>query len=283
MTSLLVALTVLAGEPALSPHENRPPQFHDATDTWGCQVGVTCTLDIDVTDADGDPLTLTTTPLPAGATLLPNGTGGEYDSNAKGSQKRLALQLKATADQTGEYPVTITASDGITTTTHDVTIEVTQEWEVYAMPGLSALSYDPRQLADTGGYAGASVECLIASWAHRNNKHGPSHGRVYVDLDLLFPLSGHGGNMYAYTAGADLTIERNPSRRFLLPYFGAEVGGIHSAALGDYFVAIPYGGVHVWADRNVWVDVSGGYVLPGRNLDQLSGAWTKAGLDMSFW
>jgi hypothetical protein len=151
------------------------------------------------------------------------------------------------------------------------------------MPGLSYATYQPRATLDTYGYQGASVEFIVGSWAHRNNRHGPSHGRYYIDLDLLFPLSGRGGNLFAYTAGVDLTLERNPSRRFLLPYYGVELGGVHSAELGNYFIAVPYGGVHLWADRNLWVNVSGGYVFPGRDLDQLSGLWAKAGLDVTFW
>ncbi len=283
MPLTLVAALAMLASPGAGTQENRPPEFTNPTDSWSCRVGSTCTLDVAVRDADGDPLSVTTSALPSGATFVRTDHSSPSTTSDHASIRTFALTWKPTADQSGEFPLAFTASDGQATVSQSVTLEVSEEWEVYALPGVQAVSYWPRQSIDTGGYQGASVECLGIAWAHRNNKHGPSHGRVYLDLDLLFPTSGHGGNLYAYTIGTDLTVERNPSRRFLLPYFGAEVGGIHSAALGDYFVAIPYAGLHLWADRSAWVNVSGGYVLPGRNLDRLSGAFAKAGLDLSFW
>jgi hypothetical protein len=249
-------------------------------------VATTCEFRFSVRDEDRDPVAVTSTGLPAGAVLTesfePNPGYRSPDADRPLVHHYL-ISFKPTADQTGQYPVVLTASDGALTATRETTLEVEQEWEVYSMPGVQYITYQPRALLSSQGYQGASVEFLGEAWAHRNNKHGPSHGRAYVDLDLLFPTSGHAGNLYAYTLGTDLTLERNPSRRFLLPYFGAEIGGVHSSLLHDYFIAVPYAGLHVWADRNLWINVSGGYLLPGRNLDQLSGAFAKAGLNASFW
>jgi hypothetical protein len=281
--ALVVVLLALATTRV--PEDNHPPEFTSIPDSWHCEVDMTCTLVVSVRDVDGDTLTVTANPLPEGATFLRTDVwgSGPAPSGDRSTNRTYTLKMKPTADQTGEYPVNFTVSDGQTPVIQQVMLEVTEEWNVYALPGVQAMTYWPRQSIKDNGYEGISVECVSTAWAHRNNRHGPSHGRVYVDLDLLFPASGHGGNMYAYTLGADLTVERNPSRRFLLPYFGAELGGIHSSSLGNYFIIVPQAGVHVWADRNLWVNVAMGYVLPGRDLDHLSGAWAKAGLNLSFW
>src|SRR6185312_14385186 len=122
------------------------------------------------------------------------------------------------------------------------------------------------------------------SWVHRNENHGPSHVRIYVDLDLLAPVNSTlRGNLYSYTLGCDLSIERNPKRRFLIPYYGVEAGGLYQAQYGQVLQVVPFAGVHLWESRNIWVNASAGYLLPGRELDALGGFRGKLGMDFSLW
>ena len=164
------------------------------------------------------------------------------------------LSLKPTADQTGEFPITFTASDGQSSVTQAVTLEIEEEWEVYSLPGVQGLSYWPRQSAGhrrlPGRVRGVPRRRLgdtaITSTA-------PAMGASTSTSTCCSHSPATAATCTRTRSVATLTIERNPSRRFLLPYFGAEVGGIHSAALGDYFIVVlpSTRRLHLWADRSL--------------------------------
>jgi hypothetical protein len=167
-----------------------------------------------------------------------------------------------------------------------VTILVTEEWETFFMPGVQYSLWLPESRGEYGIIQGVSIQYLVAAWIHRNENRGPSHGRFYVDIDLL--RSTESPNLgIAYSFGLTLSFERNPKRQFLIPYFGAEVGGIyHKPKEGKNIHAAqvnPLGGLSIWASQNIFVNVTVGYLVPFSHLEQLRGLRVKAGLNFSFW
>jgi hypothetical protein len=132
---------------------------------------------------------------------------------------------------------------------------------------------------------GVSMEFLAVSWIHRNDNRGPSHGRVFVNLDVLSSVEKGVGTAFSPTVGIDLSLERNPSRRYLLPYFGVESGALFQKDLGRVGIVTPTAGLHVWASPNLFVNLTGGYLLPvsAQHFDDLRGVRAKAGIDFSFW
>ena len=244
------------------------------------EVGEPERISISARDPAGTHLTVTATDLPSGATL-------ELDPPQKqGCETTVhgTIIWTPTYDDLGKHTVRFTATTDRDKVEVVQVAEVVEEFRSFMMPGLQYSVYLPKAMTGTGGFQGASAEFLLDSWVHRNENHGPSHVRIYADLDLLVPVNSTvRGNLYSYTLGCDLSIERNPKRRFLIPYYGVEAGGLYQAQYGQVLQVVPFAGVHLWESRNIWVNASAGYLLPGRALDALGGFRGKLGVDFSLW
>ena len=172
-------------------------------------------------------------------------------------------------------------------------IEVVDEWETFFMPGVEYSAHFPHNDRDFGTLHGVAIQYLIGGWVHRNDQRGPSHGRVYVDIDLLKSTVASELGV-AYALGLTLSFERNPRRRFLLPYFGFETGGLYETKRRaeetagpdrqlHVFQVTPLAGLHLFASQSVFVNVSAGYVVPFWNVEDLRGLRVKAGINVALW
>jgi hypothetical protein len=144
----------------------------------------------------------------------------------------------------------------------------------------------PEDRDEFGVIQGVSIQYLVAGWIHRNENRGPSHGRFYIDIDLV--RSSESSNLgIIYSMGLTLSFERNPKRQFLIPYFGVELGGIYQKPEdGEKIHAAqvnPLGGISIWASQNFFFNVTAGYMVPFSHMEQLRGLRVKAGMNVSFW
>jgi len=190
---------------------------------------------------------------------------------------------KPTLDDAGSNEVIVrvkTDLDGWREYTYN--LRVRDEWETFWMPGVGYAVHFPVNKARYGMLHGASIEYLIAAWIHRNDNRGPSHGRVYLDIDLLQSTEDLDPAL-AYHLGLNLSIERNPKRRFWIPFFGVEAGGFYHKTTGNIVQATPLAGLHLWSDQNLFVNVTGGYLFPFTHLEELRGWRVKLGMNLSFW
>jgi hypothetical protein len=157
------------------------------------------------------------------------------------------------------------------------------KWETFLMPGAQYSLYLPSAKGIYGTFHGFSFELLLAAWIHQNENRGPSHGRVYINTDLLGSTRDGVGKLLTYTLGVDLSFERNARREFLIPYYGLDVGGLYLASIGHVFTFNPFVGVRAIGTRNVFVNLTAGYLFPTDRLDDLVGWRFKAGVDFSLW
>lgn len=195
------------------------------------------------------------------------------------------------ANQVGEYPIVVHASDGQKATSQRGTIAVRaterpiaagDEWTSFLLPGLGYSIYAPRDDANTV-FHGLNLEVVIAAWIHRNDNRGPSHGRVYLNAELLNATGINVPLMFAYSAGLSLSFERNPQRTWLIPYYGVELGGIVHNQIGSYFQTTPYAGVHLFSNPNVFLGTRLGYRLVPSRIDDLAGLHFGVVADFSIW
>jgi len=242
-----------------------------------------------VVDPDGDPMTVTAEGLPAAARLRvsdPRPLAEEDGPPAKEQKARVREVLltwrPARADR-GSHPIALVVSDGRATERIELDLVVREEWESFFLPGLQYVGYFPAGGDRLGSFNGAAFELVIGSWVHGTDARGPSHGRVYVDLALLDPDRRGAERAFAYGLGFDLSIERNPFRRWLIPIFGVEVGGFHQREAGSFFMTTPFAGAHLFAARNLFVTATAGYVFPGRDIEQLGGWRVRAGVNAVLW
>ena len=153
-----------------------------------------------------------------------------------------------------------------------VKLEVRVDEESGFRPGVGYTFWQPSALAEQHG---TRVQVNFVDWSHQNDRHGPSHGQVYFLADI-FGESG-GGLTVLTGLGFNLSFERNPRREFLIPFFGLDGSFLVRGDAEGEFTLAPYGGLYLWANRNAWVNLHGGYLIPlGASLDTHNGL--RAGL-----
>jgi len=159
--------------------------------------------------------------------------------------------------------------------------EICKPREIYLMPGLQGVVYAPVASAATP-YVGAGVHLAPLQWSHNSDDFGPSQGSVFVQASLLRSESSS-STMSLFEGGTTLSFERNSSRGFMIPYFGATVGALHHAELPDAGYGFPMLGLHAIYNPHVMIDLEGGYVFPFSDLDTLRGPRGDMVARFSMW
>lgn len=258
----------------VSVTENRAPTIGSLW--FEVPAGQPATWFIDAKDPEYAPVTYTIEGLPKGATF-------------EESSGRIVFTPEP--NQVGEYPIVVQASDGQKATTQRGTIAVRQverpaaegdEWTSFLLPGVGYSIYTPRDSANTV-FHGLNLELVVAAWIHRNDNRGPSHGRVYINAELLNATGINVPLMFAYSAGLSLSFERNPQRTWLVPYYGLELGGIVHQGTGAFFQTTPYAGIHLFSNPNMFLGTRLGYRLVPSRIDDLAGLHFGVVADFSIW
>lgn len=255
--------------------ENHAPTFLGEQPRF-INVGDYGSLALTASDPEEDPLTYSASGLPRGATF---------------DKATAMLTWRPSEADIGDHVVRVTASDGSLQTTSDITIHVADrtsqpedEWESYFLPGLGYSMYRPR-LEHLGTFSGPTLEILLAAWIHRNENRGPSHGRVYANVELL--ESDRGEDMpllLSYALGFSLSLERNPRRNFLIPSYGVDFGGMSNDYMGgSHFQSTPYVALHLFSNQNVFVNARAGYRIVPSDMERLAGLHASATADFSVW
>lgn len=224
------------------------------------------------TDADNDPLTYKLSGLPTGA-------------KAEAAEGSVQVSWTPKPNDIGAYTVLATVSDGKTTVTREIKMVVAEEHESFFMPGVGFAFWLPGDVSSYGVFNGFSIEFLAVRWVHQNEKRGPSHGRIYVDFDVLFSTHSAIDPAFVPLLGFDMSFERDPGRRFFIPYFGLEGGALFQKQTTTLGLMTPLAGIHVYSARNVELGVKVGYMLPftSEQFGQVAGLRARAALDVSFW
>lgn len=153
--------------------------------------------------------------------------------------------------------------------------------EAWVMPGGGYNFYFPS--ADSlGSFSGFSPEFLIFNSVNQNDYRGPSHIRLYGSISILQSNKAGVANMLKYGLGLNLSVERNPRRNFLIPYFGLEFGGLTQERFNTLQFT-PMGGVFLYYDHRIIVGAFGGYVYPLNEFERLSGAFINTTINFTLW
>jgi len=270
-------VALLRGTPP--PAGNQPPVLSGGT-TWVIDVAQPPEMHFECKDADGDPLFIEAEGLPSAATFERkiDATDLHGTSHVTGTAR-----WPATVNVLGPRRFTVKCSDGHAEVREEITVKTNEVWDSWMVPGVEYTGYFPAGAAAIGNYNGATLEFEVFAFSHRNDNAGPAIGRFTLDLSLLSSTREKQSVIAIYGAGVDLSFERNPARRWLVPFFGLHLGGLHSDALGSFFEVTPSLGLHVWAGRNVFIDASVGYLLTTEHLDELRGLRASAGIDFALW
>lgn len=150
-------------------------------------------------------------------------------------------------------------------------------------PGALASVYIPNDTGTLGVFMGAGLEIVLYAFTQKGHPWFPSHGRFYFDLEGLGSTQPGVEAMLNGLFGFDISLERTPQRRFLLPVLGAEVGVIFQKQTGTYGWAMPMAGIYLWSSPQVRVAMRGGYLLPTTSDQATRGARLGASVDLAWW
>jgi hypothetical protein len=156
-------------------------------------------------------------------------------------------------------------------------------FETYFMPGAGYSYFIPKGMDSLGNWGGVTIDYLFYAKVEQDDDPGPSHVRWYGKLSIMNSDKEGMKDMFLYSAGVDLSLEKNPNRNYLVPYFGLEFGGISQKQLGSTVQFTPTAGLHVLSHKNLFINIYGGYMYPIRNFDILQGWYGQAGLNFALW
>ncbi len=236
-------------------------------------MGQPSSLTLSVETSPGTRVEFRAVRLPNGATLTPE----PYPS------PRVRVDWTPTEDDLGTFDAIVEATDGRTTVRKEIHYTVSDNWGGLLMPAVGASAFLPRASSDWGAVYGFPIQVVLAGWIRRNPSSGGSHGRVYFQVEPVVaskPRQKVGADV---SFGFEVSFERMPKRRWLVPSWGLRLGDfVHGAAPGGNFWHVtPELGVYLWSDHGIMVTSALGYVVPlGSAFDAMRGPRASLGITL---
>jgi hypothetical protein len=226
-------------------------------------------------DPDGDVLVLTPRAVPLGARLA-------LSDDASG----VSLFWRPTEAEVGEHDLVFEITDGELTTRVKRRVRVLPKWASrgtvhWLVPGAGASAFlthrEPQVFV--GGAFDATLaavrtdgdDAVRCEEGTRHDECVASHHRFYSEFEVLGSTSPHSPALFTYGIGYSGSFELVALRRYLVPHYGLDLGGLVRSGLGHRAETRPYLGLHLWASNALWVNLTLGYRIVPANLADLSG------------
>lgn len=161
------------------------------------------------------------------------------------------------------------------------TREVCVARDIIFMPGVQGVFFAPAAFSENP-FIGGGVQLAPFHWSHNNDNFGPSQGAWFAEVSFLQSNASQ-YVLALYEVGVSLSLERNSSRNWLIPYFGSSLGGTVHKELPSGAYVYPSGGLHLYWHQNLILDIEGGYHFPFSDIDVLRGPRAQATLRFSMW
>lgn len=122
-----------------------------------------------------------------------------------------------------------------------------------------------------GSYLGGGLELVLLGWKNGGPTFGPSDGKIRLGVGVLASTRDSSRLMVPFRIGTALSFETRATRKFLVPYFAVDVGGIYESDLKTRMFADAGLGLYLLHTRTVSIDFEGTYVLPFSAVKELHG------------
>ncbi len=157
------------------------------------------------------------------------------------------------------------------------------EWDDYFMPGVGYKIYAPKNSA-LGTYHGLMTEFVIYARAIGKNsyKHGPARVKTYGNLSIMSSDNSEAKDIFYSNIGLNLSFEGNTDRKYLIPFFGLEVGGLFQRNFST-FQFTPVAGVQLLSTKSVLWNIQGGYQYTNKRFDEYSGYMVGTTFNVLLW
>jgi hypothetical protein len=207
--------------------------------------------------------------------------GVPESAKAAADAESIVVRWTPTDRDVGTHEVTVDVQQGDEEHRRTVSVIVDERGHQLFVPGAMASLFVPNDLQNLGAFAGGGVELVLFSYAEQGSVWVPSHGRFYLDALVLASTHPNIDPMFSVSLGFDLTIERSPGRRYMLPFVGIQTGIAYQKQSSSFGWAMPLVGLYPWASHAVRVAFQGGYLLPTTAAQDVRGFVVMTSLDFA--
>lgn len=161
------------------------------------------------------------------------------------------------------------------------------EWEDYFMPGLGYKVYVPKN-SKLGVYHGVVTEFIFYARAKGRSpkkyraSEGPSRIKTYGNLSMLKSDGEGAKDIFFSNFGVNFSFESKTNRKYLIPYFGLEFGGLNQRNFGTFHFT-PVGGIQLISNESVIWTLNGGFQYTTKKFDEYSGYNIGSTLNIMLW
>ncbi len=158
------------------------------------------------------------------------------------------------------------------------------EWDDYFMPGVGYKTYIPKNQSDLGIYHGVMTEFVIYARAKgiQSKSSGPARIKTYGNLSIMASDNAIAKDIFYANLGLNLSFEGNTGRKYLIPYFGLEMGGLFQRDFSTFQFS-PVGGIQLLSTKTLLWNVQGGYQYTTKKFDEYSGYTFSSTLNVLLW
>ncbi len=186
-------------------------------------------------------------------------------------------------DEAGIHDMSMQVTDGGVQAERKVRVVVEHIRHTFFSPGIVGNIYIPNNPGRLGVFVSGGLEIVLYSFTQKGHPWFPSHGRFYFDIEVAGSTQPGIDAMLNGLLGFDISLERTPQRRFLIPVLGAEAGIMFQKQTGTYGWGMPLAGLYLWSSPQVRVALRGGYLLPTTSDPDTRGVRLGMSVDMAWW
>lgn len=159
-----------------------------------------------------------------------------------------------------------------------------EEWDDYFMPGIGYRTYIPKNIDSLGVYQGVITEFVIYSRAKGVNSYtsGPSRVKTYGNLSIVSSDVKEARDIFYANLGLNLSFEGNTRRKYFIPYFGLELGGMFQRNFSTFHFT-PVAGIQVFSTKKIIWNIQGGYQYTTKLFDEYSGFNISSTFNILLW
>ncbi len=164
------------------------------------------------------------------------------------------------------------------------TYDGTTEWDDYFMPGAGYKTYTPKNSDSLGTFQGFVTEFIIYAKAKETEgrRRGPGRVKTFTNLSIMKSNKEGVKDIFFSNFGLNLSFEGAVQRKFLIPMFGLEIGGLYSRNFST-FHSTPTAGLQLISNRRMLWTAYGGYQYTTKRFDEYSGFVGGSTLNVLLW
>jgi len=166
------------------------------------------------------------------------------------------------------------------------TIGKTQEdeWDDYFMPGIGYKTYIPKNDTALGVYQGVMTEFVVYARAKGtfSKLSGPARIKTYGNLSIMSSSEESANDIFFANLGLNLSFEGSTDRKFVIPYFGLEMGGLFQRDFSS-FQFTPVIGIQLLSSKRIIWNLQGGYQYTTKRFDEYSGYSISSTINVLLW